>query len=280
MKLSICSANYGRNPLERIIRRTAELGFDGIEITVQYHALPTISSSERRQIVGWLKEAGIECSAIHFVFDKTVRLSSDDPDDIDHAKDYTKSIVDLAADLGTSAIIVGGGGNRSFKPGQDREKIRQIMIETIAECGEHARGRGVFLGMEALNRYETNFINTLAESKEIAKQTGCPNVKAMGDTYHMNIEETSLPEAIRQAGKDLLHVHLVDSNRLSPGEGHTDMGEILKTLKEIDYSGYCSFEVFYISPDLIHFETFEEADEHMVFGKRYVDKLINALAFA
>ncbi len=277
MKLSICSANYGRNALDRIIRRTAELGFDGIEITVQYHAPPTISPSERSQIVGWLKEAGIECSAIHFIFDKTVRLSSDDPNDIDHAKDYTKSVVDLAADLGTSAIIVGGGGNRSFKPGQDREKIRQVMAETIAECGEHARRRGVFLCMEALNRYETNFLNTLGQSKEFAAQTGCANVKIMGDTYHMNIEETSLPEAIRLAGADLLHLHLVDSNRLSPGEGHTDMGAVLDALKEIDFSGYCSFEVFYISPDLIHFETFEEADRHMVVGKKNVDKLMAEL---
>jgi sugar phosphate isomerase/epimerase len=277
MKLSICSANYGRNPLEKIIYRTAEMGFDGIEITVQYHALPTISSSERKAIVGWLKDSAIGCSAVHFIFDKSVRLSSDDPEDISHAKAYTKSVVDLAADLGTNAVVVGGGGNRSFKPGQDREKIRKIMVETFAECGEYAGQKGVFLGLEALNRYETNFINTLADSKQVAQQTGCPNVKVMADTYHMNIEETSLPDAIRGAGNDLLHLHLVDSNRLSPGEGHTDMREIVKTLKQIGYKGYCSFEVFYISPDLIHFETFEEADKHMVAGKRYMDELLASL---
>ncbi len=277
MKFSICSANYGTNPLEKIIQRTAELGFDGIELTVQYHALPTISSSERRQIVGRLREAGIECAGLHFIFDKTVRLSSDDPDDIAHAKDYTKSVIDLAADLGTPSIIVGGGGNRSFKPGQDRAKIRQIMLETIAECGEHARERGVFLGMEALNRYETNFLNTLGQSKKFARETGCANVKAMGDTYHMNIEEVSLPDAIREAGDDLLHLHLVDSNRLSPGEGHTDMLAVLKALKEINYKGYCSFEIFLISPDLAYFETFEETDRHMVVGKETVDRLMAAL---
>ena len=65
----------------------------------------------------------------------------------------------------------------------------------------------------------------------------------MADTYHMNIEERSLPEAIRQTGELLNYVHLSDSNRAAPGQGHIDFGAILRTLVEIGYSGYLTFEL-------------------------------------
>ncbi len=75
------------------------------------------------------------------------------------------------------------------------------------------------------------------------RETGLENGGVMADTYHMNIEERSLPEAIRETGELLNHVHLSDSNRLAPGWGHIDFGEILRTLQEIGYGRYLAFEL-------------------------------------
>ncbi len=274
MKLSMCSASLGNIPLKQSINRAAELGFDGIEITVMFHAHPSISCNERKTISGWLKNSGIACSALHFIYDKKVNLASTLKEDINHSIMHNRAVIDLAADLGTNVIVVGGGGTRSVKPGQNREEIEKVLMEIFLASGEYAKEKGVILGLEALNRYETNIIRTLRESKEMTDRIKSPNVKVMGDTYHMNIEEVSLDGAIREMGQDLIHLHLADSNRLAPGEGHIDYRSVFKALKEINYQGYCSLEVFGITPELLCFSSYEEADMHMVKGKKYLDDLL------
>lgn len=219
-------------------------------------------------------DAGIVCSAIHFIFDDNVKLASTYKEDIQHSIFYNRAVIDLAADLNTKIIVVGGGNTRSVKPGQSREEIMKILVEIFAASGDYAKERGVYLGIEALNRYETNVIKTLKDSGEFAVKINCPNVKIMGDTYHMNIEETYLDDAIRNAGKELIHLHLADSNRMAPGEGHIDFKKVFMALKDIKYEGFCSFEVFGITPELLYFINFQEASKHMEYGKKYVDELL------
>ena len=274
MKLSLCSANFGNVSLNKSIERAADLGFDGIEITVMFHARPTIDINERKKIRKWVSDAGIECSALHFIFDKNIKLASEDVIDIENSITYIKSVIDLAVDIGTDVIVVGGGGSRSIKPLQNKSEVVKNLVKIFSIAGRYASEKNVFLGLEALNRYETNFINTLEDAEQLADKIDCSNIKVMGDTFHMNIEERSISHAIEAAGENLIHLHFADSNRLAPGEGHIDFKSIISSLENIKYKGFCSFEVFAISPDLLHFESYEEADRHMVFGKEYIDKLI------
>jgi sugar phosphate isomerase/epimerase len=81
------------------------------------------------------------------------------------------------------------------------------------------------------------------------KEVGLPNAGVMGDTFHMNIEEDDIGGAFRRTGKALSHVHLADSNRAAPGRGHLDFVPIMQALKDIDYGGYCSFELLPASAD-------------------------------
>jgi sugar phosphate isomerase/epimerase len=83
----------------------------------------------------------------------------------------------------------------------------------------------------------------------LLKDVGLPNLGVMGDTFHMNIEETSIADAFRKTGKYLTHVHFADSNRAAPGKGHLDFVPILKALKEIGYAGYIAFELLPASAD-------------------------------
>ena len=113
----------------------------------------------------------------------------------------------------------------------------------MAECCEAASRAGLGLLLEPINRYETNFINTVDEALEVFEQLNSPCMKLLVDTFHMNIEEADIHRGLRRAGSRLGHVHLGDSNREAPGHGHLDLRGVLQTLQEIGYQGYLSFEV-------------------------------------
>ncbi|QPM67841.1 sugar phosphate isomerase/epimerase family protein [Atribacter laminatus] len=277
MKFSVCSGNYGREPLEKIINRAAELEFDGVELTVAFHTHPSISFKERQKINGYFANAGIKCSSLHFIFDKTVKLSSQNFEDIKQNILYFKAVIDLASDFNTSTIVVGGGGSRSIKADQTRSEVEDNFEKMLSEVADYASEKKVTLCLEALNRYETNFLKTLKECSDISSRIKSPYVKIMGDTYHMNIEEVSIEKAIIESKNDLVHLHFADSNRMSPGEGHINFLEVLKALKTIKFDGYCAFEIFALTPEKLCFDSFEEADKHMVLGKKYIDNLVTSI---
>ncbi|MCJ7647908.1 MAG: sugar phosphate isomerase/epimerase, partial [Candidatus Lokiarchaeota archaeon] len=99
------------------------------------------------------------------------------------------------------------------------------------------------LTLEPVNRYESNFINTLNEGIEFIKRVGASNLGLLADTFHMNIEEVSIYDSIIQAKDYITHVHFADSNRWAPGCGHLDFVKIVQTLKKIGYQGYVSAEI-------------------------------------
>jgi len=113
------------------------------------------------------------------------------------------------------------------------------------------------------------------------KAVDLPNVGVMGDTFHMNIDEASIPDALRLAGKHLIHVHLADSNRAAPGKGHIDFVPILKALKDIDYAGFLTFELLPAAADPFGTmekeggrEFFDEYTEHAIaYMKAFENKL-------
>ena len=91
--------------------------------------------------------------------------------------------------------------------------------------------------VEPINRYETDFVNRCEEGLELLDEVGGDGVKLLLDTFHMNIEERDLPDAIALAGDRLGYVHMVDSNRHAPGLGHVDFDGVLAALAQIDYRG-------------------------------------------
>jgi len=97
--------------------------------------------------------------------------------------------------------------------------------------------------MEPINRYETDFILSAADAVRLVEDLDCDNFGLMLDFFHMNIEDVSIEEGLRQAGDRLWHVHIADSNRRYPGCGHLDFGSIFAALKDIDYQGYISAEM-------------------------------------
>ncbi len=122
------------------------------------------------------------------------------------------------------------------------------MGEPLQQCSAAAEPAGVRLALEPINRYETTLINSVADGMALIERVGSPAFGLLLDTFHMNIEDVSIEDAIRQCGDRIFHFHVADSNRWPPGSGHLDFASILGVLQEIGYQGYVSGE-FMPKPD-------------------------------
>lgn len=276
MILSACTAAFGMADLKTIIDTAARIGYDAVEITAALHTPVDTTPQRRREVKGYLRDAGIACSGLHYIFDGTLRLLSQEPEMMKKSVDYLNKVVDLAADFEAPTVIVGSGGiTRNFEPGWDRPKSIACMQEVLHTVGDHAEEKGVVLAVEAINRYETQFLNTMQEASEFVLQIDHPNVRTMADTYHMNIEEKDPADSVRKYGYLLQNLHLADSNRMAPGDGHFDFESVVRALKDIGYSKVCSYEVFGLYPWKLWFDTFEESVEHMTNGLHYMRALFD-----
>jgi sugar phosphate isomerase/epimerase len=177
----------------------------------------------------------------HFIGDFDASLRRD-------ALDQMRSLLSVIAEVGgEGAITPASFGMHSaalppFGSPRTSEKDREVLLEGLAELGEHAAREGVAVYLEPLNRYEDHMLNRLDQAVALCSDLGLDSVKVMGDLFHMSIEEADLPAAIRSAGSHLAHVHLADSNRKYPGAGHTDFAPIFTALREIDFTGCLAME--------------------------------------
>ena len=132
----------------------------------------------------------------------------------------------FAGRLGAPAIV--GSMQGRFGDGVTRDAALAQLRTALEELGEQAQAYGVPLLFEPLNRYETNLINKLADGVALLRSLRTRNVKLLADLFHMNIEESDLAGALRDAAGFIGHVHLADSNRRPAGNGHTDFGPIAR----------------------------------------------------
>ena len=131
-----------------------------------------------------------------------------------------------------------------FPQTQDFRPYRERSAKALHEVAIIASDLGITLTMEVLNRYETFMFNTAAEGLLFLQQVDHPAVKLQLDTYHMNMEEDNLAEAIRQAGNLIGHFHCAASNRKLPGRGHIDWTAIKSALDYVGYQGGMIIETF------------------------------------
>lgn len=159
-----------------------------------------------------------------------------------------KSQLSVMAELGGTGVITPASYGKAasalarLSSPLKADEQRQVVLDAAQELGEHAHGEGVFLLLEPLNRYETNFIHTLAQGVAVCEAVGLPSVCIMADLYHMNIEEADPNQAMRDAASRLAHVHVCDSNRNEPGTGHIDFTAACTALRDIGYDGYLALE--------------------------------------
>jgi len=220
--------------------KAAELGFDAIEIFAPDAA--TVPDTQLRPLLERhrLKLAAVGTGAGWVVH--KLQLTHADAAVRERARQFVRGMIDWGARFGAPAIL--GSLQGRWEGNVSREQAEDWLRDALNDLGEHARAKGVPLLYEFLNRYETNLFNRVAESVEFLRTLRTDNVRLLADLFHMNIEEASIPAALKRAGGHLGHVHFVDSNRRPAGCGHLDFGPIAAALREIKFDGYASAEAF------------------------------------
>jgi sugar phosphate isomerase/epimerase len=233
---------YGED-VSASVDRVARFGYDAIEFAGEPDQLD--AGAIRRATA----DAGVAVSSICSIYNDERDLAHPDEKVRAQALDYVKRVADFAAEIGAPTIIVAPTACMKLAPLADRADERAWAVEGIRAAGEYAASLDVDLTLEAWNRYETYWLNRLDQAVELWNDIGLDRGGVMGDTFHMNIEEDTIEGAIRTTGPLLNHVHLADSNRAAPGQGHTDFVPVLEALAEIDYQGFLSFELLPPSAD-------------------------------
>jgi len=228
-----------RKCIRELFKMAAGMGYDGLELHI---------SDPRMADASFLKELavshGLEIPAIGTGPTYTshgISLLSG-PSVRKRAVDRLQEYIKLAGDL-EAVVIVGLIRGRLSGGRFTRYRAWKTIQDCLSRSARVAEQNGVTLAIEPINRYETDLINTVAEALKMASDIDSESVKIMADTFHMNIEEASIADSLRQSGGRLAHFHVADSNRLAPGKGHIDFASIISELKGIGYAGYLSAEI-------------------------------------
>lgn len=225
----------------KYVDKVARLGFDILEIGGT--PLPDYSAEEVKRLKAAADANGIEItvgygpSAEHNMGNPAVR---------DSALEWYKKLFCVMEQLNSTVI---GGALYSYWPVDysvpvDKEEDWKRAVEGMQILSKAAAEYGVDLNLECLNRFENHILNTAKEGLRFVEETEASNVWVMLDTFHMNIEETSIGAAIRTAGSRLGHFHTGECNRMVPGKGRTPWREIGEALADIGYNKRVVMEPF------------------------------------
>jgi D-psicose/D-tagatose/L-ribulose 3-epimerase len=220
------------------IDQTKAAGFDLLELSLHDSAhLDTVGARKALEAAG----IAVACSR-GLAFDADV--SSDDPAVVARGETLLQQSLATTYDLGgthfTGALYsaLGKYGRPLTTAG------RANVVAVLRRLAQDARTRGMTLGLEICNRYETNVINTAHDALVLADDIGEDNVLIHLDTYHMNIEEDDLVRPVHEVGDRLGYVHIGENHRGYLGSGHLDFTAFFHALADVDYRGPITFESF------------------------------------
>ena len=222
-------------PIEVTVKRLAKYGYASLEIQ---GAPDKYDPADVKQL---LDEHGVTCwGSVTLMLDERNLLAKDEAQRAASVQ-YVKDCIALVHALEGSVISVVPGTVGKLVPDATPDEEWGWAVETLQEISDFARPRGVRIGIEPINRFETYFINRGAQALALAEAVG-PDCGVCLDIFHMNLEEADPLAAIRAAGDRLVNFHVADNNRMAPGMGHLDWPAIIGTLKEVGYDEVLSVE--------------------------------------
>ncbi|MBF8281505.1 MAG: Sugar phosphate isomerase [Anaerolineales bacterium] len=227
--------------LEKLAPHVAEMGFDWIEAPLE-----SIGDLDHKRGADIVRRHGLGVSA----------CAAMGPDrDLIHPDEairkngmaYLRQAIGATHALGGTNLVgplYAAVGRTWQQTPAERARDLDVLVKNLGELARYAGDNGVILCVEPLNRFETSFINLAEQAIEVVDRVDHPNCQVMLDTFHMNIEEKSLGNAIRAAGKRLRHVHACENDRGAPGSGNVTWNEVAQALKDIKYDGPVVIESF------------------------------------
>lgn len=217
-----------------------ETGFDGVEIPVFDGTSADYQALGRR-----LDSLGLARTAVSALGDPKFDLISPDATVRKAAIDRMRWVLDCSAALGADRVsgplhsVLG-----QFSGQGPTEDELSRAVESQQQIGEHAATVGVTVGLEALNRFECYLLNTMADLAAFVRRVDNPNIRAMYDTFHANIEEANPIAALMQNRAEVVHIHLSENDRGVPGRGNIPWAETFAAIKSIGYDDWLTIEAF------------------------------------
>ena len=247
MRLAVAIADESAPPsafvvwrgFEGSMRRARELGYQGVEL-----ALKRAEAVDVDMLARWLDRWNLEVSCISTgqVF-AGLGLYFTHPDTERRLEviDVFAGLVRLAADFGG---LVNVGRARGFvAEHQTRQEAEALFIDTARRICDIAGPLGVDIIIEPVNRYEINFVNSVGEGAELLAKVERSNLGLMPDVFHMNIEDAQIGATLARYADLIRYVHLADSNRLAPGQGHVDFDDVFDGLKSGGFDSWAAIEI-------------------------------------
>lgn len=222
-------------PIEKTVKRIADLGYHAIEIEGSPEKYDT---KEVRQL---LKGYNLKCwGSVTLMLEQRNLVAKDEAQRAASIQ-YVKDIITMVKELDGEMVSVVPGTVGKIIPDGTPEEEWKWAVESMKECYDFAEKSGVMLGIEPINRFETYFINRGDQALALAEAVG-KNCGVCLDIFHMNIEEENYYEMIRRAKDRLVGFHVADNNRMAPGMGTLDWPKVVETLKEVGFDGALSVE--------------------------------------
>jgi D-psicose/D-tagatose/L-ribulose 3-epimerase len=225
----------------KLAPKVARMGFDlfefGIESTSDLdYARAAVVARDNGLAVSVCAAMGPDRDLIH-------------PDDSIRANgmDYVRHCIDAAVTLGATNVVgpLYSAVGRTWQSTDDeRKRDTDLLVDQLKKLSAHAGDRGVTLCVEPLNRFETSFMNLAEQAIAVVDRVDHPACGILLDTFHMNIEERSVGEAIKAAGGRLKHLHGCENDRGAPGSGHVPWNEVRDAVTAIGYDGPVVIESF------------------------------------
>ena len=228
----------GRNVREKF-ENLKKYGFEAVELSGER------LWERKKEVIEAAKETGIELGSVCGGFPS--KFVAAERKEREEAMNSLKKLLETMGEMDIPGIMIvpifGPPQIPDLSPYKGPIELeRQVLLSELPELAQFAQNLGTFIWLEPLNRYETHFINRLEQAVEVCQKVNNPNLKIMADFFHMEIEEVDIAESLKKAKDWLDHIHLADSNRLLPGQGHLDFKPAFKLLGKINYEGYMALE--------------------------------------
>jgi len=221
----------------KALRIVREHGFEGVELNLGFD-----DEYRLRRIKAAVDESGLKVAAIGtgMVYARErLSFTEGDAEKRSKALSIVKNLIRFASDEHVALVV----GLVRGSPAQPDETTYDQLRENLTQCDRVAYENNARIALEAINRYETSLLNTASEAAQIIDQQKMTATGLLLDTFHMNIEEQSISDAIRNNAHRIVHFHIADSDRWPPGHGHLDIATLLHTLEASAYKGWVSAEV-------------------------------------
>ena len=252
-RYAICNETYVNWPHEKVCEAVAAAGYTGLEMAPFTLAplITDVSAARRAELRRQAESRGLTLIGLHWLLAKTegFMLTSSDPEVRKRTGLYLAELAKACRDLGGDILVLGSPMQRKIPPGGTKQTAEDYAIDAISHALPELDRQRVTLALEPLAPADADFLQTAAEGHAMMTRLNHPFVKLHLDVKAMCTEAKPVAAVIREFAPAMKHFHANDANLRGPGFGATDFVPIFQALKDVNYTGWVSVEVFDYTPD-------------------------------